>query len=150
MTVVSGSNQCLSSHKVVTIQNTYEASPKCRRMDNVGLLPEYIDFVHSQCTGSTCCSTLNSTITECDVDLVMETQLRIDCSCALKKGARQCTTQATRINLLLQEETLRLNFTADKGKPRLKLVASCLRLSKEICDKGQCMYISNRQKVYVL
>jgi hypothetical protein len=138
LATITGSSQCLSFHKFATIQNTYEASPKCKRMDDVGLQREYIDFVGSHCQPSTCCSSLNSTIIKCDTDLVIESQLQIDCSCASKRGYKQCTAQATKINFLLQKDTLRLNFTANKGKPRLKLSASCLKLSKKICDEGQC------------
>ena len=70
----------------------------------------------------------------CDVDVEMETKLQIDCGCA-RKNNRPCTKEATRVNVQLQDDIIRLNFAVPKGTPKLKFAKSCFDVSEETCGK---------------
>jgi hypothetical protein len=90
-------------------------------------------FINRQCTLSACCSLLNTTILACKEDLEVAVKLRIDCSCAKK---RRCTERAIRANVMLQKDTIKLDFAATKESAKFTFRRSCLEVSEEICGKN--------------
>ena len=104
------------------------------------MLREHAALIDTQCNLSTCCVIVSHTVVACDVELSVETKLRVDCLCA-KKNKEKCKKKVLRIYGNLGNETIPLNLTiqcatAYKGKPHLKLQHSSVDVTNAMCGSG--------------